>query len=414
MGQVNVRKRGNKWQYQFEAAKIKGKRNQITKSGFTTKKEALDAGVKALAEYNNSGLHFVPSEMSLADYLDYWMQQYCKINLLENTCINYEKKIRLYIKPYLGMYKLSSLTPAILQDFLNMKFNEGYSRNTLSVIKGILVSSLDYATTTLQFLKYNPMNSTKLPLPRAVPNIPTRKKERIVLSDNFIKVLFDRFAKPHTAYIELLLGYTCGLRLGEAFAIDVEKDIDYENGFLYINNQVQYLSDHWTLVSPKYDSHRKIKLDDFTLNELKECKEHHFKSIEFYDKYYKQLKVNSKNQLNYTDGKPIHLLSTRENGEYIQPRIMQHVGRVVHYEMYKSNTDIKKEDFEKYDFHSLRHKHATMLLEKGGNLKDIQVRLGHKNIETTLQIYAHTTEKIQSDTASLVDTLNVINKIVNQ
>ena len=55
MSEINVRKRGQKWQYQFEAAKIEGKRKQITKSGFNTKKEALEAGIKALAEYNNSG-----------------------------------------------------------------------------------------------------------------------------------------------------------------------------------------------------------------------------------------------------------------------------------------------------------------------------------------------------------------------
>lgn len=56
MSNVNIRKRGNKWQYQFEAATVNGKRKQISKSGFRTKKEALEAGTKALAEYNNCGL----------------------------------------------------------------------------------------------------------------------------------------------------------------------------------------------------------------------------------------------------------------------------------------------------------------------------------------------------------------------
>lgn len=58
MSEINTRKRGQKWQYQFEAAKIGGKRKQITKSGFNTKKEALEAGIKALAEYNNSRITF--------------------------------------------------------------------------------------------------------------------------------------------------------------------------------------------------------------------------------------------------------------------------------------------------------------------------------------------------------------------
>ena len=295
MSEINIRKRGQKWQYQFEAAKVNGKRKQITKSGFKTKKEALNAGIKAIAEYNNSGMYFSPSEMSFSDYLDVWLQQYCKTNLVSNTCTNYEKKIQLHIKPFLGTYKIASLTSSIFQEFINLKFNEGYSRNTLSVIKGILVSSLDYAVTTLNLIKYNPMHSVKLPLSRAIPQIPTRKKERIVLSDLFIKKLFERFNETSTAYNELLLGYTCGLRLGEAFAIDLENDIDYENGLLHINNQVQFIDNCWTLVLPKYNSYRTIKLDQFTLNRLKQQREHHYKSIHYYGEYYKQLKINDKN-----------------------------------------------------------------------------------------------------------------------
>ena len=65
MAQVNVRNRkkadgSNNWEYRFEAAKVDGKRKHISKSGFRTKKEALEAGTKALAEYNNAGQHFTP------------------------------------------------------------------------------------------------------------------------------------------------------------------------------------------------------------------------------------------------------------------------------------------------------------------------------------------------------------------
>ena len=41
MGQVNVKKRGNVYQYQFEIARINGKRKYINKSGFKTKAEAI-------------------------------------------------------------------------------------------------------------------------------------------------------------------------------------------------------------------------------------------------------------------------------------------------------------------------------------------------------------------------------------
>lgn len=353
-----------------------------------------------MAEYNNSGLLFVPSEISYSDYLDYWMEQYCKVNLSQNTCNNYAKKIRLHIKPELGMYKLKSLSSATIQDFINKKFNEGYSRNTLSVIRGMLVSSLDYATTVLEFIKYNPTHSVKLPLSRAIPNTPTRKKEKVVIPDEIIEKIFNRFPEGHPSYIHLLLGYACGLRLGEAFAIDLEKDIDYDNAELNINYQVQFLNGYWTLVPPKYNSCRSIKLDSFTLEKLNNLKNRHFESIKVYNEFYKQLKVNDKNQLNYQDGRDIHLLSTRDDGTYIQPRTINHVGRVVHY----------KFNFMEYDFHSLRHKHATMLLEAGANIKDVQERLGHKNIETTLQVYSHTTEKIKNSTVSLFENINILKK----
>lgn len=39
--------------------------------------------------------------------------------------------------------------------------------------------------------------------------------------------------------------------------------------------------------------------------------------------------------------------------------------------------------------HTLRHTHASYLLEKGASLKDIQERLGHAKIETTGDIYGH-------------------------
>lgn len=44
---INIRKRGNVYQYCFEAGKVNGKRKQITKSGFNTKNEAYTAGQSA-------------------------------------------------------------------------------------------------------------------------------------------------------------------------------------------------------------------------------------------------------------------------------------------------------------------------------------------------------------------------------
>ena len=103
MANVNCSKRGKYWQYRFDVAKVDGKRKQISKSGFKTKKEALAAGVKALSEYNSSGSLFQPSEVSVADYLDYWVDSYCKMNLKYNTQLGYIRIIENHLKPTFGM-----------------------------------------------------------------------------------------------------------------------------------------------------------------------------------------------------------------------------------------------------------------------------------------------------------------------
>ena len=56
-------------------------------------------------------------------------------------------------------------------------------------------------------------------------------------------------------------------------------------------------------------------------------------------------------------------------------------------------------------FHDLRHTHATMLAELGASPKYVQHRLGHKNIQVTMNIYQHLTDKMSEEGARLLETL---------
>ena len=44
---ITIRKRNNLYEYRFEAGKVNGKRKQITKSGFKTKRDAYLVGQRA-------------------------------------------------------------------------------------------------------------------------------------------------------------------------------------------------------------------------------------------------------------------------------------------------------------------------------------------------------------------------------
>lgn len=403
MSDLAARKRGNKWEYRFEGARIDGKRQQFSKSGFATKKEALEAGAKALAQYNQAGTFFVPSEISFADYLEYWVDNYCKSNLKSATITNYQKKIRLHIKPVLGQYKLKALSPTVLQQFINDKFNEGYSRNTLSVIKGILSNSLNYAVEPLKYIESNPMLYVKLPSKRAVAKVPTRSAPHVFIPKDKMKVIFDRFPEGTSTHLPLMLGYKCGLRLGEAYGL-VWEDIDLERQILSVNRQVQWhekdnpiSTGYWYFTNPKYDSFRTIAIDNELTELLKRTKDKQERAKVFYaDMYIHNYESDHTRILNTNgNGKEINLVIVRDSGEYIQPRTMQHTSNIIH----------SKLDYPEFDFHSLRHTHCSMLLEAGASPKYVQERLGHKNIQVTMQIYQHLTDKMVQQGDDVVNKL---------
>ena len=86
----------------------------------------------------------------------------------------------------------------------------------------------------------------------------------------------------------------------------------------------------------------------------------------------------------FTENK-VDFVCRREDGSYVSPRTTQHISSIIH----------KQLDFPEYDTHSLRHTHATMLMENGADMVYIQRRLGHKDVSVTMNIYTnHMTEKI--------------------
>ena len=54
-------------------------------------------------------------------------------------------------------------------------------------------------------------------------------------------------------------------------------------------------------------------------------------------------------------------------------------------------------------FHGLRHTAATLLIGQGAHLKSISSRLGHANISTTGDIYAHALKSVDRDIADKLD-----------
>ena len=64
---------------------------------------------------------------------------------------------------------------------------------------------------------------------------------------------------------------------------------------------------------------------------------------------------------------------------------------------------IKNELKIPFHFHALRHTHATMLIQAGANIKDVQARLGNSKASITLDIYGHQTEEMSLYTINILE-----------
>lgn len=63
---------------------------------------------------------------------------------------------------------------------------------------------------------------------------------------------------------------------------------------------------------------------------------------------------------------------------------------------------LKAADLPAYGFHIFRHTHASILLNQGANWKEIQVRMGHKSISTTMDLYAHLAPQKKAQAVELI------------
>lgn len=417
-----TRKRGATWSYYFDLGKVDGKRKKKEKGGFSTKKEAEAALAAAINEYNNAGQVFEPSEITVSDYLDQWYELSCKLNLKYNTQVGYLRIIEGHIKPKFGQYRLKAINSAILQEYANSLKLNGYSKSHIVGILTVFQSALDYAIEPLHYISQNPMKMVRF------PKVERKPRERIILSMDEWQRIIDRFQDTRY-YIPLMIGFYTGLRISEAFALTWD-DIDFENKTLTVSKQAvkrnfgadvrkvvetkgkKEQRSSWYFTTPKTaSSQRTIPFGDTLYNALKQEKaaqlRNEMKYGEFYTIHVLKKEIDEKGNDMFrivpvqkcveSQLQRVRLICVAENGQYTSTDSFKFCSRTIHKELQLA-----------FDYHSLRHTHATMLIEAGANVKNVQARLGHSNIETTLQTYVHNTEKMGEQSVELFEQITTV------
>ena len=414
MSNVTIQKRGNFYQYKFEIAKVGGKRKFLSKSGFKTKSEAEKEGVIAYNDYLNTGNSFSASDMSYSDFLDYWLENYCYINLKYHTIEGYSNIIKNHIKPNIGYFRLSQITRSTLQEFINKIYiNKSFSKNFLNNIKKVIKGSFTYAYET-DFIKINPAIGLKLPKYDIPPKDPAH-----IFTNEEINLILDRFKNNHCVYYAFLTAYCTGLRVAEVFALTWD-DIDFYNKTISVNKNIlkknqaggtkqRHISGNSTTVwyfgtCKTETSYRTIPIGDTLVNALKKYKkeqEKHRKNYgDTYMKHYKKTVINpynNKQEIKIINAHAeidvalpeVKFVFIKNNGVYEGTDSCKYPFKVIHYEL---GIPCR--------FHDFRDTHATRLIEAGSDIKAVSKRLGHRNINTTYNIYVRVTEKMESETAN--------------
>lgn len=388
---INIRKRGNVYQYGFEVGKVNGKRKQITKSGFRTKNEAFAAGQKAYNEFINGGIK-QESEMFYSDYLDYWMKEYFEINYKYSTARRYKETFGA-IKKELGMYKLNAITPYLLNQVLLKLYQKTSTKEALRNYQKVIKSSLRDAAYYFGFIQNNPAGDLQIP---RVLSFELKKNDIThIYSSEEINKIINRFNKNKTFVYSFLTACYTGMRTGEVFAL-TWNDIDFENKTIRVTKNAYYKRKNkkgrWYLGTTKTEnSSRTIYMCDTLCNLLKKYKteqENNKKEYKENYKYYnlEQIKnkhgklieyqiVESKKSKNNTN-----MVFVKTNGTYSGADLIKYPFKIIHYEL-----------GIKCRFYDLRGSFATTTLRSGVEIKDISKVLGHSKIETTENYYITST-----------------------
>ena len=186
---------------------------------------------------------------------------------------------------------------------------------------------------------------------------------RRTLTEQEIEIIKNNTDKPFGLFALFLL-YT-GCRRGEALAVQW-KDIDFKNKLIHITKSVYHDGNTPKIKTPKTESgNRNIILLDVLSSELR------------------KIKGKKANDYLFDDNGKLYSNSRARDAWW---NYRDEVGL----------SDVTP--------HMVRHGYATILHEAGIDPKDAQAMLGHANIQTTLDVYTHITEKQLAVTADRLNT----------
>lgn len=316
-----------------------------------------------------------PADIPVYDYLVSYLKR-VEPELQKNTIVSYRSmtngKIRRYFqrRPQLTV---GNLKPQDIQDFYQSLFADGVVANTVIHYHALLRRAFQQAFKE-ERIDANPFDRVGRPKKNKFHGENYTQEELLTLL---------HLARGDVIYPAILLAGAMGLRRSEALGVRWSR-IDWEKRTVLLDTKiVEYRENGKKKVEPVEEmknksSRRTLPLPDPVVEMLQVQKEHR----EVYRKMF-QGSYNAQ----YLD-----YVCVNQLGELLRPSYV---------------TDHFRELLEKYGlrhirFHDLRHTFASLLINQDVPLINVSNFLGHSDLSTTANIYAHLDKASKQASAAVI------------
>lgn len=353
-----------------------GKQIQKSISG-KTQREVLQKLKEVLHEMD-AGEYKAPSRVTVADWLDTWLDEYIKPSSKPLTYDTYKSRVETHLKPCFGKTRLQALSTVQIQSLLNACLSEKKLQpKTVKNIYGILHKALAQAV-KLGFITHNPADACELPR--------MTKRDIKPLTENEMSAFISEISEGEPLESLFTVALFTGMREGEICGLSWDA-VDFEKGTITVKQQIQKgktKGSVYFISTTKSDKARQLTVAPFVMEILKKERE-------------KQIDNQEKAGTAWRN--VWNLVFVRADGSFIPTQtVLKRFKAVV--------SRIGRPDAR---FHDLRHTYAVTALQEGDDLKTLQENLGHATATFTLDVYGHVSEKMKKDSADRME--KYINKI---